>query len=70
MKLSKKNKIDYNPIRGIVTVNGEEVKFETFCQTCFENGWEGTLFKLQSMKIAFEKAIWEELLKPELERLK
>ena len=65
-----KSKLTYNPIREIVTVedtdgNYEDVAYGEFINMCFQNNWEGTIYRLESARMGFEKVICE-LLSTEL----
>jgi len=58
-----------NPIKQTVKVKGfkclkdDTYSLDEFRQICFQNGWEGTLYKLEMNLKAVEDAIWEAVQK-------
>ena len=62
-KMSKEFTI--NPIKQTVKVKGFKAlkdgtySLDDFRQICFQNGWEGTLYKLEMNLKAVEDAMWE-----------
>lgn len=58
-----------NPIKGTITIKGHSfiddqvMPLDDFKQLCFQNGWEGTLYKVMSAQTAFDDALWDAMNK-------
>lgn len=58
-----------NPIKKTILVKGfsciqdNEYSIDTFREICFQNNWEGTLFKVEGFLNAFDEAIFKEIQK-------
>lgn len=52
-------KLIINPCNETVTVDGKVWSKRDFLQYCFEMGYEGTLYKVETAFLNADKVIWE-----------
>lgn len=65
MNNSQKQKLLYDPLKEEVVItpgfNGESksvMPTNDFLNLCFQMGWEGTRYKIETMRMNFEEVLW------------
>ena len=69
----KKQRLIYDPVKEEVTIspgfsgkNKSILSTDDFLDLCFQMNWEGTRYKIETMRMNFEKTLWKVLTKQEI----